>query len=96
MQLTPNAEWSLASIRGQGTDKLYTVQLEPAEANRHKPTGIPTSQLRLCCNHPDCKKHNLPQVRHGHEANPDPNPGPNPDPDPDPGPNPDPNPDPQP
>ena len=62
VQLTPNAEWSLASIRGQGSDKLYTVQLEPAEANRHKPTGIPTSQLRLCCNHPDCKKHHLPQA----------------------------------
>ena len=100
MQLTPNAEWSLASICGQGTDKLYTVQLEPVKANRHKLTGIPTSQLRLCCNHPDCKKHHLPQVRHG--AGPAPNPGPNPDrnpdldPDPFPDPNPIPNPDPNP
>ena len=62
VQLTPNAEWSLATIRGQGSDRLYTVQLEPAEANRAKPTGIPFSQLRLCCNHPECKKHHLPQA----------------------------------
>merc|ERR1719469_1395518 len=30
VQLTPNAEWTLASIRGS-SDKLYTVQIEPAD-----------------------------------------------------------------
>ena len=59
VQLTPQDDWKLASIRGC-SDKLYTVQLEPAEQNRHKPTGIPTSQLRLACNHESCRKHLLP------------------------------------
>ena len=62
VQLTPESEWKLARVRGctgAAAEKLYTVQLEPADQHRQKPSGISSSQLRLCCDHTDCRKHAL-------------------------------------
>lgn len=53
-------EWRLAIVRTVNDEQAqYTIQLEPAETNRHKQTGVPHSALRMACAHPDCKKHCL-------------------------------------
>ncbi|KAL3910201.1 MAG: hypothetical protein SGPRY_009144, partial [Prymnesium sp.] len=56
---TETQDWRLAVVHKYNESAGYTIQMEPAESNRHKQTGVTFQQIRLACMHPNCRRHQL-------------------------------------